>query len=152
MNNKMRGTDSLTHVLAALGELGGYFVLRGEHGEEYVVIDRDEFEALRAQDAEVQMPLPPLSQAVAELEERLDDDEEDAAADETLARINREIATYQLQQESGVEAQLASEVEKQASEETDDLGLARGGVSASVRGTRVRFEALRGDLPPELQE
>lgn len=65
-------------------------------------------------------------------------------ADDMLEKINRDLALYQLQQED----QVMEEVE-----ETDVGEVARSQFPLPPKsGKSVRFEPLRGDLPPDLQE
>jgi hypothetical protein len=105
----------LDQVCAALAALGGYFVWRDRQGEEYVVLSRRDFEAKLAAAADAQLDLlnPPKG------------------AGETLERVDRDLAVYQLEQEAEAEEQ-------------------RLRLPKAPRV--VRFEPLRGDLPPELQE
>ena len=122
----MRG-NLLTSILEVLKEAaGGYFVLRDEAGEEYVVMAKQEFDA-RAQDdgpREIQLPLPEQLSVRSSLFDVADD-------------INREIALYQ-----------AGQFEEAARLDP----WAEGNAEDEEAGMRVRFEPLKGDLPPELQE
>lgn len=129
MVNQMKGRD-FSQILAGLRELGGYFVWRDEAGEAYVILSKREFDAWhKARELEVQLSLP-ATPGIAESRGA----EAEARADYVLERINREIALYQLRQQ---EDQI---IEIQDSEPEQPEKLAR-----------VRFEPLRGDLPPELQ-
>ncbi|MBI4021885.1 MAG: hypothetical protein HY372_00855 [Candidatus Andersenbacteria bacterium] len=116
--------DTLLTALRGLG--GGYFVLRAEDGEAFVVMPKSEFDRLdkQAGSHEVQLTLPAdagMAGGAVRSTQR--------EADEVLERINREIALYQ----AGKEQDDALE---------DEL----------IKSPAVRFEPLRGDLPPELQE
>ncbi|MFH1354077.1 MAG: hypothetical protein ABIH36_02215 [bacterium] len=120
----MRKKD-LSQALVSLRELGGYFVFKDEVGEEYVLLSKREFDGRQASDEpEVQLSLADAPKL-----------ETEARADYVLERINREIALYQLRQQE-------DEMAEMTDEEAEQL----------ERGARVRFEPLRGDLPPELQE
>lgn len=120
MVNQMK-ENVFSQALAALKELGGYFVWRDEAGEAYVILSKQEFDRRqKAEDPEVQLSLPAVPQ-----------EENEIRADHVLERINREIALYQLRQQEDQMIEPESEqLEKPA---------------------RVRFEPLRGDLPPGLQ-
>jgi hypothetical protein len=141
---------SLEVIVAALkGMGGGYFVLRDDDDAQYVVMPVQEFEKLSAKPAdEVQLSLPSASARTSSpaparrpAETAVSSAASAAAAevdaDEVLERINREIALYQ---------------ESQQEEAAELLGAAGDEAAASEAGKRVRFEPLRGDLPPELQE
>lgn len=120
----MKGKD-LSQVMMALRELGGYFVWRDEVGEAYVILSKQEFDQLQeAGEPEVQLSLPNAPKT-----------ETEARADHVLERINREIAVYQLRQQEDEMAEIPIEE-----------------VEQEKPGARVRFEPLKGDLPPELQE
>jgi hypothetical protein len=130
----------LETVVSALRELGGYFVWRSDDGQEYVILSRREFEARSRISRDTQLGL--LDHAPAT---------EPAAApwtaDDMLEKINRDLAIYQLQQEE-------IELEEGAEEDTNQLPLAprAGQPFDTAPGKRVRFEPLRGDLPPSLQD
>lgn len=129
MVNQMKERD-FSQILAGLRELGGYFVWRDEAGEAYVILSRREFEAWhKTGEPEVQLSLP-TTPGVTESKSA----ETEARADYVLERINREIALYQLRQQ---EDQII-ELQDPESEQLE-------------KPARVRFEPLRGDLPPELQ-
>lgn len=120
----MRGNDPLKLVRAALKELGGYFVF-SDMEDEYVVLLKKDFDALRSEvDAGVQLTLPTTAEKLA-----VDDND-------VLDQINRDIALFQSQQVER-EPQTLDSIEEEGS---------------GQERTRVRFEPLRGDLPPELQD
>lgn len=127
----MRGNETLNQILEVLRDLGGYFTFSDEVGEEYIIVRKQDATALQGglPEPEVQLALPPSPPI--------------NTADELLDRINRDIAMYQ-----------------EAQEQFDDLAISeevQDGASAEASKTlppprRVRFEPLRGDLPPDLQE
>lgn len=126
--------ETLAPILRVLGELGGKFMFMDDEGREFVICRRQEFDTLTTQKSEQQLALPPLKKSAA--------GEHALTAGYVLDRINREIAVYQMQQED---------------EQVDDLAVPKEGEDTSEQaqdkqGKRVRFEALKGDLPPELQE
>lgn len=127
----MRGNTLFDHLLVALKELGGYFTFPGGDGEHFVVLRKADFDALTAP-REVQLPLASASPTVT--------------ADEILEKINRDIALFQGQTEEVTNLNEAEVPLPPIAPETtaDEFSL--------PAPRRVRFEPLRGDLPPELQE
>lgn len=122
----------LALVLAALKELGGYFVWKDAAGEEYVIISRGDFERRLAVSAEEQLDLLNRT-AYRETAAK------SRTADDMLEKINRDLAQYQLQrEEDGINLTYPLPPSTMA--------------AASKQGKTVRFEPLRGDLSPELQE
>lgn len=132
----MRGNTTLDNIIDVLRELGGYFTFTDATGEEYVIMRKQDMGHLPspANQSEVQLVLPPSPTLSVN------------TADLLLDRINRDIALYQ-----------------EAQEQFDDLAITEDETDitpeTSTEGTapvppprRVRFEPLRGDLPPELQE
>ena len=124
----------LTHVLAALREVGGYFVWRAEDGQEYVIVSRREFESRSRSVRDTQLDLLDAPTAAAPW-----------TADDMLEKINHDLALYQLQRENEAEQSL-DEVPGKSLDGT------QGKPFDVTQGKRVRFEPLRGDLPPSLQE
>lgn len=128
----MRGNETLNKVAALLRDLGGYYVFVADNGEEYIVAAKKDFGALTGTlpaQPELQLPLPPAA------------NQSIVAANELMDRINRDIALYRSTQE-----------------QFDDLNIEDDSQAISLTSAplppprRVRFEPLRGDLPPELQE
>jgi hypothetical protein len=119
--------EVLRPVLNILHSLGGYFAFRNEAGEEFILASRQEFERrqVTAFKAETQLALPETHEVPT-------------SAEEVLDNINRELAIFELQQQEEV---------------IDDLALdAPASQEIRTDGLRIRFEPLKGDLPPELQE
>ncbi len=126
-------------VLRVLKQLGGHFTFTDEDGEQFVIARQQDFVGWRkrTEGTDKQLALP-AADAVARAVRRnvpMDLD------DEVLQRINRDIA-----------------ISHWADDERsfDDLGLGEHRKLAPDRPTpppvRVRFEPIKGDLPPELQE
>lgn len=127
----MRGNETLNQILEILRDLGGYFTFSDEAGEEYIVIRKKDVPGLggSAPEPEVQLALPPSPPV--------------NTADELLDRINRDIAMYQEAQEQFDDLAISEDAQDEVpTEATKVLPPPR----------RVRFEPLRGDLPPDLQE
>ncbi len=131
MSKVMRGNETLNQITDVLREIGGYFTFTDERGEEVVVTRKRDVAQLSTVrlEPEVQLTLPPSQPETVQ------------SADELLERINRDIALYRNTQEETFDDIAIPEGEKKL-EETNPLPPPR----------RVRFEPLRGDLPPELQE
>jgi len=132
----MTGGGLIETVLRALKELGGYFVWRADDGEEYVIISRRDFEARQIAAQEEQLELlgqAGRSEAFGGLK----------TADDVLDKINRDLALFQLQRE---EEGNPEDVEEVIDGNGDPVPL------PPIGGKRVRFEPLRGDLPPDLQD
>ena len=102
-------------------------MLRAEDGQFFVIMPKSEFDRLDKQGRphEVQLKLPADAAGMHSGAVRSTQRE----ADEVLERINREIALYQ-----------------GGREHVDEFE------GELVKPAGVRFEPLRGDLPPELQE
>jgi len=126
----MRGNETLDNVATLLRELGGYFTFIAQDGEEYIVAAKKDVSRIGRSDQvqpELQLPLPPAAS-------------NQFAANELLDRINRDIALYQAVQEQFDDVDIVVE----------DNAAPNPAPTPPPR--RVRFEPLRGDLPPELQE
>lgn len=139
--------ESLQKTFDVLKELGGYLVIRDETGEEFVISRRSDRAGLEESAQETDRQLS-LAQAPV-----------NNSADEVLERINEELALYQLQQaeqrflvdeETAAESGEATyhaveEVQAPVHQEEDTFRIAAPPI-------RIRFEPLRGDLSPDLQE
>lgn len=145
--------DVLKSLLIVLKEVRGYFVFKDESGEQFVILGKEEFDDLSESSSKAgkQLSLSStlLNSALEHgVEERMSDaddkiegiEEDKMSADDILAKINRDIALYKLLQEEEGESDVLEGIEKDELDES---------VSA---GQKVRFEPLKGDLSPELQE
>lgn len=132
----MMSLEPLQKAFDALKELGGYFVIRDEAGEEFIVMHRaDMSTAGKSAEKENERQLS-LAQAPVI-----------TGADEVLERINEELALYQLQQ---AEQRFLEDIETAAEDSEEDNIEAEDTTQAPP--VRIRFEPLRGDLPPDLQD
>lgn len=128
--------SSLSAIAAALNSISGYVTLVID-GEEYVVVKRQDFERLtQASD-----------QGKALDEEELSDVEEELG-DTAASAINRTIALEM--QDGAIDEDEASMpipelTSSRLATRVDDLAI-------PPDGKRVRFEPLRGDLAPDLQD
>lgn len=145
--------DILESVLTVLKEARGYFVFKGEAGEQFVILGKEEFDDLSESSSKAGKQLSLSStllnsalehgaeERMSDAADKIEDIEEDKmSADDILAKINRDIALYKLLQEEEEESDVLEEIEK---DELDEPVLV---------GQKVRFEPLKGDLSPELQE
>ncbi len=118
---------NLKDILEVLRELDGYVVIKHK-GEEFIITRRQE------EISEQQLALPEVPVM----------DDQAMTADDILEKINRDIALFQLQQEEEEDSDefaLEPEIEEMVEESAETIRPPR----------RVRFEPLRGDLPPDLQ-
>jgi len=140
----MINNNALDTIVSILSEVRGHFILDGENGQEYVIIAKRKFDELTHAAAERQLDL---------LSAVRSDERTSGSADEVLERINRDIALYELQRQ---EEELEERVAQLSAEGTNNNLEAEGGAERiddlALGGKRVRFEPLRGDLPPDLQE
>ncbi len=129
----MRGNEALNQITAILRDLGGYFTFVDEMGEEYVIAPKKSFAITpgsSSAEPEVQLSLPPAENIPTI-----------PTAHELLDRINQDIALF-----------------RAAQDQFDDLEILEEEESTPVTEVqlppprRVRFEPLRGDLSPDLQE
>lgn len=129
--------NGIENALAALHDLGGYFVFEDEHGEEFVLVRKQDFEVDEGnyyEERQLELPAAPKR--------------DDLAADQVLDRINREIAAYHMQDEEERIDDLALDT----SSHEDEEEVFRRSQNGVPEPKRVRFEPLRGDLSPDLQE
>ena len=119
--------ESLKHVLApvlrVLKDLGGKFVFSDDEGNTFVLTSKKELLAQRSK--QEQLPLPKAKAVEAAVRQHAPD-----IADDIIDAINRDIAL------SGQPFLIVE----------DDLA------SSLPPAPKVRFEPLRGDLPPQLQD
>lgn len=129
----MRGNEALNQLTAILRDLGGYFTFVDEMGEEYVVAPKKSFALTpgsSSSEPEVQLSLPPAENTPVI-----------PTAHELLDRINQDIALFRAAQDQFDDLEILEEEENTPL--TD---------SQLPPPRRVRFEPLRGDLSPDLQE
>lgn len=127
--------EAVEPVLRVLSQLGGHFTFTGQQGEQFVIARKTDFEAMKKQAAAPERQLPMAAARRPQLEN----------LDDVLRRINREIALFQLKQDEELDDVQASDVTMVEEAEAE--------FEAPVPPpVRLRFEPIRGDLPPELQE
>jgi len=145
--------ELLMEITRLLNRLKGYFVFEDENGIEFVVATKADLRKKKlGRTKETQLSLGDSragGEGLTDTETDKDDvqevdamqTEEGESIDDFLERINREIALYRLQQEE-LEEQVQDEVGR-------DDGLNE---EAEEDRKKIRFEPLRGDLSPDLQE
>ena len=125
----MQAKLPLEAITLVLKDLKGFFTFSTVHGD-YVVIRKEEFNELQAAAHEKQLSLPPLPST----EEQPDvDDFNGALSDDAAEHVDTFVAP-----------------EMEHMDTFDDLAIPSA--DADNPGKKVKFEPLRGDLPPELQE
>lgn len=121
----MANDSKIQAAFEALRQLGGYFVWSDE-GEEFVLIRKEDFDQISRGPAEVQLEL-----------DTVDETEPSPTSDSAyIDKINQQLAT------------------QYNNDETDLLDFDDIEEEATDQGVRkkVRFEPIRGDISPELQE
>lgn len=146
----MNNTSSLDQIFKVIAEFGGYFVLPSEDGTEFVVVEKNNYDSLSFEGQEVQLSLP---------EAECNCGANVGSADEMLEKINRDIALFRFQQDEQEELDLVVDeelsevpVEVVSEDSYSEENTNQDGEVELPPPRRVRFEPLRGDLPPELQE
>lgn len=130
--------EALEPVLRVISQLGGQFMFTDAQGEQFVIARKTDFEAAKKQGPAVTEHQLPMSAARRESADELDG---------VLGRINREIALFLALQEEEVANTFDDEVDDVAADE-----MSNEPEVPMPPPVRVRFEPIRGDLPPELQE
>jgi len=134
---------AIKKALEVLKETGGYFVFRDEGGEEFFLSRMSDFDHQKVATQDIsdethldkdqgKLSLPTTESLARDVEEVAH--ELDTTPDFILRGINQEIATVR---------------EESLEQEVDDLSLE---AAKTEPGKKVRFEAITGDLAPELQE
>lgn len=127
--------EAVEPVLRVLSQLGGHFTFPDKQGEQFVIARKTDFDANRGTQKPAERQLP----FTGRMPMRNSPD----TAGEVLDKINKEIALYQMNQQEEVDDLAADDV-------VDELYFQPG--QPLPPPVRVRFEPIKGDLPPELQE
>ncbi len=143
--------ETLSPILRVLNDLGGKFSFTDEEGNQFILASKEVFEGEQEKVQEQQLSLPEAETVSRAIRKHIDS----SLQDDVLDRINRDIAlAYTMNQE------LEEEVIDDLAEDSDGdrvMDEARYGRDFAVPSSvpvppRIRFEPLRGDLPPDLQE
>lgn len=140
--------ETLAPLLGVLSDLGGKFSFADEEGNQFVLASREVFEGEQQKVQEQQLTLPRAETVSRAIRKHIDS----ALEDEVLDNINRDIAlAYAVKQE------LEEEVMDDLAAITEgEVEMAEAPEFSTNRNIpvppRIRFEPLRGDLPPDLQE
>ncbi len=129
--------EAVEPVLRVLSQLGGHFTFADQQGEQFVIARKTDFDAMRGNKVAGEKQLP-IESARPNTE----------ATDEAFGAINEEIALYRSKQE---------EQDEDHFEDDSHAAMLIEEMEADYRApmpppVRLRFEAIRGDLPPDLQE
>ncbi len=140
--------ETLQPILRVLNDLGGKFSFTDEEGNQFVLASKEAFEGEHEKVQEEQLTLPQAETVSRAIRKHIDS----SLQDDVLDNINRDIA-------------LAYAVKQELEEEVmDDLAAISEGEGELEEARefdsnrnipvppRIRFEPLRGDLPPDLQE
>lgn len=119
--------DVLAPVLGVLKDLGGKFVFTDDMGETFVITTKRELKKYQEKEQQ-QLPLP----GPAALDKAVREHVPEGMQQDIMNQINRDLA-------------LAAADEGKPL--FDDLAIQDGGVFK-----KVRFEPIKGDLPPSVQE
>lgn len=140
--------ETLQPILNVLNDLGGTFSFSDEDGNQFVLASKEAFEKKQeAKPQEQQLTLPQAETVSRAIRKHIDN----SLQDDVLERINRDIAlAYALKQELEEEEALDDVTVSLDDDLLFTPKLSESGETAQE--SRIRFEPLRGDLPPELQE
>ena len=139
--------ETLQPILSILNDLGGTFSFTDEDGNQFVLASKEAFENQQVQPHEQQLTLPQAETVSRAIRKHIDS----SLQDDVLDRINRDIAlAYALKQELE-EEEVLDDVTEQGEDEMLFVPSIPPG-SHDAREPRIRFEPLRGDLPPDLQD
>lgn len=121
----MVNDEKIAGLIKALKQLGGYYVWMAE-GEEFVIMRKKDFDSKGKETKEVQLGL------------RVDEETDSEGDDEEsyISQVNEQLVAQYGEDEAEMSDFNAGE------DERVELGMRK----------KVRFEPLRGDLSPELQE
>lgn len=121
--------EALAPILDVLQQLGGKFTFMDDEGRRFVLASKEALEdeqALRPSQGKQQEFVFPQADSVAR-------------ADDVIERINRDIALAASLEQLETQDEIEELVES-----SDNLNI--------PSETRIRFEAIKGDLAPDLQE
>lgn len=123
--------EALTPILDTLKQLSGKFTFMDEDGTQFVLATADTLQPDQGKPQEQQLALSQAESVARAVRKHVDA----SLGDDVIERINRDIALT------------ASSEQLEQQDEIEDLIELQPGIRASIR-----FEPIKGDLPPELQE
>lgn len=131
--------DTLQPLLGILKDLGGKFTFMDEEGTQFVLASVDAMEGAQKQE-EQQLSFPQADSIAKALRKHVDS----SLADDVIDRVNRDIA-------------LAASAEHEEDEiedviDAEEASLEQPHSYTPPKPPRIRFEPIKGDLAPELQE
>ncbi|HSX24940.1 MAG TPA: hypothetical protein VLG69_03165 [Candidatus Andersenbacteria bacterium] len=143
--------ETLEPILQVLSDLGGKFTFMDDEGREFVLASRDALEQEHEEmhRNEQQLELPQIDRVADAIRKNIDSGIEDDVID----RINRDIALTAAQEQQDTD----DEIDDLAAVVVSDDGIQED-VTVYMRPTppppvpKIRFESVRGDLAPELQD
>lgn len=138
-DNQSSLREAVEPILRVLAQLGGHFTFSDQQGEQFVIIRKQDFDTSRkagSLNTEKQLPL-----SVPSKDSHY---EEVAISEEDGENTNQYLDLYQIKQQE--EQALAEEILHELAKEESPYD------HPLPPPVRVRFEAIKGDLPPDLQE
>lgn len=142
-NNDYFIGPALERITSVLAELDGYFVFLDKDGHEFVISTRDRFDGDFAKKQEVQLTLP-VTRGSSDWPDSLSSEDDELP----------EIIWDQPAEDTD------DSIEDPFAEDESDEAVLSGSrplthvlsSTSTEAARRVRFEPVRGDLPPDLQE
>jgi hypothetical protein len=131
--------ETLQPILGVLRDLGGKFTFMDEEGNQFVLASKEALEHHEeAREAQPQLLFPEAATVARTIRKHVDS----SLPDDVIDRINRDLAlaaaSEQEDEEDEIE-ELIDQEEKQSS-------------YTAPKPPKIRFESIKGDLAPELQE
>lgn len=131
--------EALAPILDVLKQLGGKFTFMDEEGTQFVLASADVLEGAQKQE-EQQLSFPQADSVAKALRKHVDS----SLADDVIDRVNRDIALAASAEHEEDEIEDVIDAEEASLEEAHSYN--------PPKPPRIRFEPIKGDLAPELQE
>jgi|SRR3989338_1753479 len=133
--------ETLEPILNVLSDLGGKFTFTDDEGRQFVLAAKETLEQEQISEAEQQLVLPQVDRVADAIRKNIDPE----IGDDVIDRINRDIAMTTAREQFEQEDEIDDIAESVT--EDDDLTM-----YAPPPVPRIRFESVRGDLNPHLQD
>jgi hypothetical protein len=138
--------ETLEPILNILNDLGGKFSFRDDEGRVFVLMSEDEMlkDQFEIEEIEQQLELPEISTIADAIRNNISSE----IADDVIERINKDIAMTHAQEQDLEE----DEMDDLATMVVEDDDLSTYTRPAPPAPPQIRFESVRGDLNPALQD
>ena len=134
--------ETLEPILQVLSDLGGKFTFMDDEGRQFVLAPQETLEREKEDRAsEQQLAFPQVDRVADAIRKNIDPE----IGDDVIDRINRDIAMTTAREQFEQEDEIDDIAESVT--EDDDLTM-----YAPPPVPRIRFESVRGDLNPHLQD